>query len=387
MPQRVDPRSQSAEAVGGGRALRLVYLCLQATIEGQASHAHVHEIIAGLRRRGWHVRLYQPSYASGQRAPGALARLFEFLNVQLRLLPSLRSADVVYIRWHFATFPGAAAAWLLGKRVVQEVNGNFEDVYAAWPTMRRFKRLLTLVQRLQLRIASGIVVVTPQLASWVHGEGSKARVVVIPNAANATLFNPGASTDIELPRPYVAFVGEFAAWQGVPTMLAAAEHPSWPSGVHLVIVGGGAGEIAAESAAIRNPRLTYVGRLPYRSVPGVLAGSLAALSPKGGGGAVLATGVNPLKVYEAMACGTPVIVSAYPGQADLVESTGAGLVVAPEQPGDLAAAVAWLWSHPEERATMGARGRRAVEVGHTWDHRAADTDRFLRATIGGEPSP
>jgi glycosyltransferase involved in cell wall biosynthesis len=87
-----------------------------------------------------------------------------------------------------------------------------------------------------------------------------------------------------------------------------------------------------------------------------------------------------------MACGTAVIGSDQPGQADLVRSTAAGVVVEPDQPGELAAAVAWLWSHPEERAAMGARGRRAIEADHTWDRRASDTDGFIRSLFGADRS-
>ena len=62
---------------------RVAYLCLQATRQGQASFAHVHEIIAGLQARGWSVELEQPSYSSeGSRLPGALGRALEFYRVQ-----------------------------------------------------------------------------------------------------------------------------------------------------------------------------------------------------------------------------------------------------------------------------------------------------------------
>ena len=40
---------------------RIAYLALEAPRVGQASHVHVSEIIAGLERRGWAVRLYSPS--------------------------------------------------------------------------------------------------------------------------------------------------------------------------------------------------------------------------------------------------------------------------------------------------------------------------------------
>lgn len=45
---------------------RMAYLCLQATREGQASYAHVHEIIKGLEHRGWEVQLFEPVYGQGK---------------------------------------------------------------------------------------------------------------------------------------------------------------------------------------------------------------------------------------------------------------------------------------------------------------------------------
>jgi len=369
------------------KAPRLVYLSLQATIEGQASHAHVHEIIYGLKQRGWKIRLFEPRYATASEAPGPLARLVEFVAVQVRMLRSMRSADVIYIRWHFATIIAALAARSMGKTTIQEVNGNYEDVYAAWPTARPLRPLLVRIQRAQLRMASGIVAVTPQLSAWITGESGNSQIAVIPNAANAVKFHPDASSDLDLPQPYVAFVGAFAPWQGLPTVLEAVDHGDWPPGLGLLLVGRGQMAPLVDRAARRNPLIRTTGSIQYSQVPGVLAGAAVALcmsssrrSP-GSKQPGANSGVLPLKLYEAMACGVPIIASDQDGQADVIRSTRCGIVIASEQPGELARAVAWLWTHPKERAAMGANGRRAVETGDSWDHRAADTDRFLRSLV------
>ena len=63
---------------------RVAYLCMQATQEGQASYAHVNEIINGLRRRGVAVDLFEPRQRPGRPRPGLLGRAWGFLAVQIR---------------------------------------------------------------------------------------------------------------------------------------------------------------------------------------------------------------------------------------------------------------------------------------------------------------
>jgi len=89
------------------RKKRVAYLCLQATQEGQASHAHVHEIIHGLRKRGWRVRLFEPLYGLTDLPARALKRAVEFLWVQLALLSRIFSVEAIYIRRYVAAFPTA----------------------------------------------------------------------------------------------------------------------------------------------------------------------------------------------------------------------------------------------------------------------------------------
>jgi glycosyltransferase involved in cell wall biosynthesis len=69
----------------------------------------------------------------------------------------------------------------------------------------------------------------------------------------------------------------------------------------------------------------------------------------------------PSKLYEAMACGRPVVIVADGEPADIVRRTGAGLVVPPGDGAALAAALRTLRDDPTLRATLGANGRRAVE--------------------------
>lgn len=356
----------------------VLYLCLQVTIEGQASYAHVHEIIGGLREEGMRVDLFEPAYASAN--PGALTRLREFLRAQRRLAAHLTEADVVYCRAHFADFPTAWRARRAGIPVVQEVNGPYEDLFVAWPWTRRASGIFTGLMRTQYRWANELVTVTDGLARWLTEETGRASVHVIPNGANVEIFRPDAPHRNGLPPRYAVFFGALAAWQGIDVALNAVALPEWPDDVSLVIAGAGACQAAVETAAVSNPRVVYLGTLPYREIPGLVAGALCGLSPKTGAGRSM-SGLSPLKVYETLACGTPVIVTDFPGQAELVRDNHVGAVVPPEDPAALASAIRALAANEADRTAMGARGRDLIVNAHSWRARARATADVIRGAI------
>lgn len=367
----------------GPQSKRARYLCLEATQEGQPSHAHVNEIVDGLRRDGWDVRLFAPSYGCVE-DPGAVRRLVEFVRVQARLM-ALRGdrPGVLYVRSHFAALPASLWARFRGIALVHEVNGPYEDLFIAWPAACLAAPLFRWLSRVQLRLADAVVVVTKGLDRWVREETGAEVVAVIPNAANVDRFRPGAPTSISLPERFVVFFGSLVAWQGIDTLLAAAEHPTWHAGVKLVVVGDGPERWRVEEAVARNPGIHYVGRVPQGELPGIIGRSIAGLVPKNDRGGRSATGLSPLKLYEILACGVPAIVTGFPGQAELIRDHDCGLVIPHDDPAALAAAVGSLATQIERRAAMGRRGRDLIVTGHSWEQRARATGELLMQVVRG----
>jgi glycosyltransferase involved in cell wall biosynthesis len=356
----------------------LAYLCLQATREGQASHAHVHEIIAGLERRRWKVSLFEPSYARAVRPPGVLRRLVAFTSIQMKCIRAASRADIVYVRAHFAALPTAAWALWRHKPIVQELNGTYDDVYLAWPGFKMLRPLLVSAQRRQIRSATLVIAVTEGLATWAQREAKAHHVATVPNGANTDLFTPDGPLARDLPPRFVCFVGGLARWQGVDVMLEATRDPQWPAGVPLVIVGDGACAAEVRAAAKESDRISYLGPVPYRSVPSIVRGATAMLSVQPSLRRTTTGGIHPLKVFEALACAVPVIVTDHPGQADLVRAEGCGWIVPPDDPAAVARAVAEAIADPDFAAARGLRGRETVLREHSWDARAAATHSLLR---------
>lgn len=364
--------------------MNIKYLCLQATQEGQASYAHVYEIIKGLEKRGWDVEFFEPKYARNEKLPGPFGRLMEFLLVQIQMCKKVNKNDIIYIRSHFAAFPISLLARLLHIPVVQEVNGPYEDLFIAWPWTRNFAILFKWLFKVQLRWADAIIAVTPQLKDWVIKETGNKPVFVIPNGANTELFTPEATSIFELPEYYVVFFGALAQWQGIDTILNAVKLPAWPTNLKLVIIGDGVERLNVEKAAKENSNIIYLGKIPYHDVPGIVAHSIAGLSPKNNKGNRSNTGLFPLKLFETLACGVPVIVTDFPGQADLVRKYNCGIVIPPDNPEELAKAVSFLYNNPIIRKEMGIRGNEAINKEHSWDKRAEDTEVVLMKLKKGE---
>lgn len=369
----------SSETPAEGRG-RIAYLCLQATREGQASHAHVHGIVNGLQELGWEVDLFQPDYADRAEDPGLWPRLREFARVQIDLVRSLNRYDVLYVRNHAVAFPTALVARHQGVPVVREINGTYRDIFTAWPWTASVAPVFRFSIRRQIQWSDALIAVTEGLGEWARDQGAEAPVRVIPNAADADHFRPDARTTRDLPERYAIFFGALAPWQGIDTLLEAVRRPEWPGPVELVVAGEGALQQRVEAAASAGD-IVYVGRVPYEEMPGVVAGSMASLSTQENVGGKGETGLSPLKVFESMACGVPVVVSDFPGQADLVRSVNCGIVVAPNDASSIARAVARLADHPEEARACGGRGRKAVEKRHSWRSRAGATDRVLRGCV------
>lgn len=361
------------------RSLRLAYLSLETPRPGQASQTHIDEIIASLRQSGWQVELFATTRGGASARTSFLQRLLDYGRVQFALGRRLDEFDAVFIRSHFMALPLALRARWRKVPVVQEINGKPADIGVTYPVLKPFSPLFAWLYRTQYRMADHLVAVTEGLAQWARGFAGHDRVGVVSNGANTDLFRPdGPRADI--PGRYVVFVGGLVAWHGIGTMLAALQEPAWPADVKLVIVGDGI-ERGKVEAAKADPRLLWLGRQPYDAVPALLRGSLAALCVIEDQDGRSASGVAPLKLFEAMACGTPVIASELPFQSDIVRQAGAGLVVPSASPAAIAAAVRALGEAPEKAAELGKNGAIYVAREASWQQRGREIDRILVAQV------
>ena len=93
-----------------------------------------------------------------------------------------------------------------------------------------------------------------------------------------------------------------------------------------------------------------------------------------------------LFVIEAMAAGLPVVLPDSGAFTELVQDTGGGLLVAPDDPGALARGLAELLDAPDQAAKLGAFGREAVRDRYTLDRMAGDVESVLASLMSQQPT-
>lgn len=79
----------------------------------------------------------------------------------------------------------------------------------------------------------------------------------------------------------------------------------------------------------------------------------------------------PVKMFEYMAAGLPVVASNFPLWKEIINETRCGLCVDPENPKEIADAVDYLLSKPVEAQEMGKNGRKAIIDFYNWEIESA----------------
>lgn len=338
----------------------------------------MHEICDGLARRGFPVTLEAEHGSS--RSGGLKAQLGRYVRVILGSIAKLPRADVVYFRSHFAAFPIALAALLLRKPTIQEINGVYAEAFVTHPRFARLKGVLTWMQRQQYRWASALIAVTPQLVEWGSQEAEHDRAFHVGNGANIERFRPdGPRTERTL--PYVLFFGGMTRWHGIEVMLDAVSSPAWPQDVDLLLAGPIVDESLTERIMTAPPRVCWLDRVPQEELPALIRGAVASLVPTVDPSGITAHGITPLKLFEMLACGRPVIVSDFRGMADLVRQGPCGLVIPSGDATALAEAVAALAADPVRAQVLGAAGANLIATEHSWDARAAETAQVIEGVL------
>ena len=196
--------------------------------------------------------------------------------------------------------------------------------------------------------------------------GDPAKVRVIPNFIDTDWIRP-AERENDYRREHgltgktvVMYAGNVGFSQSLDLVLAAAAHHAHDPDVVFVINGGGSARPGLERAAAGLANVRFVDMAPKARLPEVAAAADVHVVPLKAG---LARSSVPSKLYTILAAGRPVVASVDPGTevANTVETAGAGLTVAPDDPEAFTKAISRLVQAPDEARAMGERGRAFVE--------------------------
>jgi glycosyltransferase involved in cell wall biosynthesis len=165
-------------------------------------------------------------------------------------------------------------------------------------------------------------------------------------------------------QPAVCYVGGIGKIRGIVEVVEAMGQVESAARLNLA---GRFGEGDLQQRVQARPgwqRVDALGFVDRAGVRDVLARSMAGL-------VTLHPVINyidalPVKMFEYMSAGIPVIASDFPLWREIIAGNDCGLLVDPLNPTQIAEAIDYLVTHPEETERMGRNGRKAVLERYNW---------------------
>jgi glycosyltransferase involved in cell wall biosynthesis len=340
----------------------------------------------GLARRAWRVLYIDPDFlpeSDGRAFAVEEAPVENVFRVQLRMpgpsdihASSPDPRQVAALREALQRLAGAvglrdpivlleAPFWLPAIEVLERSLLAYDcmDFYRAFPHVK--EPLVALEDEL-LACAETVVFSSAVLEQQL---GKAGRTVVVRNACEFERFSSATPRRLSR-RPTVGYVGAVDRWFDADLLIRCVDaHPEWD----FVLVGSAAGLPADALPARANLHLT--GEVAYEDVPALVRGFDVCLIPFVD--SPLTRCVDPVKVYEYLAAGRPVVATALPE----LQRLDPGLVhVARTTPEFLESLDTAMAETGDPSLT---RRRRAWASHQTWDARAEELDRALSQPDAG----
>jgi glycosyltransferase involved in cell wall biosynthesis len=175
----------------------------------------------------------------------------------------------------------------------------------------------------------------------------------------------------------VAYTGVHGLAQGLETILSAAEILSRCEEILFVFFGDGPVKCYLEALSIAKelPNVRFLPPQEASTMPGILSAIDISIVPLRRHD--LFKGALPSKLFEAIGAGVPVLCSIQGEAQALVERSGGGIAVEPENPAELAEAILRLHRDPSIRQCLGAQGRHYIATHYSRKRIAEKFDHLL----------
>jgi len=335
---------------------------------------HVSQVAEGLKRRGH--KLYtnlpdEPGIFNGS-GPGAL--LGDPAGIQAFYIRIDGWPERDNLTQHRRINRRAACIWEVNAPVEEMRNHKMPESKIAWFNRRR--RALAL-------LADAAVCVSEEMEDYARSFLGIRRTCIVPNGSNPDIFSPGKKDPAlyGTNRFKVIWVGSAEyRWQGINLVRKAAERLlSIDREVQFLVT--------AEGPSTEN--LRYLGRIPYDDIPRYVASADVGLCIYENIDYYPRFYFSPLKLFDYMASGLPVLGSDVGQIRRVIEENGNG-IPAGNSVEDIVSGILRLKHGDGERREMGTRGREAVVARYNWGSIASRTEEILietldRAKRGGMP--
>jgi glycosyltransferase involved in cell wall biosynthesis len=390
--------------------MKVLYITLENLSLHKGSVVHVKEIVSGLRGLGHDVGLAACSADKSQKAdrfynlnfmthpplnslkfekqPHTISAMILFFYL-FRILPQY---DVLYVREFHVVLTTLLPRLIFKKKLLFEMNGIAHEEQGLKSHSLLNRALVLLIRKLEnlaTKYSDRIIAVTPQIASYLvrNFDCQLSKVKVVSNGVNTERFYPIAEKDLlaEWRRKLgigqremvIAFVGNLAPWQGIECLIEAAPLLlKEDRAIRFLIVGDGILKTALKAKANRlglSDHFLFTGMVNHQLVPIYInIADICVLQKQR-----LKSGYSPIKLYEYMACGKPLVATRVEG-LEFIEEDGIGRLVEPEDVVGLERALRDLIMAPQERIRMGQKGLQVVRERFSWELSITKIENILK---------
>ncbi|MFC1631626.1 glycosyltransferase family 4 protein [Candidatus Omnitrophota bacterium] len=343
----------------------------------QAFCAHGHQVEASVPKIGIYQKkaCFKINYVPTINVKVLRPLVYHFLLPFYVLADALRfKPDVILVHELFFSCAPTIVALLLRRPYFMLVDGDIEDfIVHHYP--RPIIAWLNLLRWINFKFTKGVITVSMALQKiLVERYGiPQEKMILINNGADPDVFRPmekatvcrslGFKPDVF----YVGFLGGLFSWHGLESLiksmpLVLSRHPE----VKFIIAGHGPMETGLRRQAEElnlTKSLIFTGAVPFDLAPqymNIFDICLVFFNP------IRKNPGNPIKLFEYLGCGKPVITSKQGGYGEIVERINAGLGVDFQNPQKLAEAIITLIENDQLRKKMGDNGRQAVVQEFNW---------------------
>ncbi len=278
-----------------------------------------------------------------------------------------QEADV----YHFhdpELIPVALLLKTVGKKAIYDVHEDYgkailSKYYLPRHTRKSIAWLSNLVEKFAVSFFDAIVVATDDI---LKSFSSHKRVVAVHNFPILPRFT-NRDSGVQADKGFnVIYAGGLTEERGISEIVQAMEYLDSSRNVKLVLYGKFQPESYQDKVKGLGgfERVEYLGwiqpeELWLKMIQATVG--IVCLHP-----VERYTVGMPVKLFEYMAAGLPVIASNFPLWKEIVEGDNCGLTVNPLDSREIAGAVEYLIDHPDEAKKMGENGKKAATEKYNW---------------------
>lgn len=282
------------------------------------------------------------------------------------------------------TFTLAARFYLRGKKATYHTRDLLPVLVLPAPVFYEIHTVperVTGFHRRAWQRAAGIVVISDGIKRALVGQGVDTKKILVARDAvdihQFQIVDTPAECRAKLHLPeqqkIVLYTGHLYEWKGASILAEAGAF--LPGDIHIYIVGGTTEDVEKFRQKYHFPNVHMIGWQEHRLMPYWSRAADVVVLPNSAKEKIGALYTSPLKLFEYMASGTPMVVSDLPAIREVVKE-GEAVFFKPDDARALAEAVHFIFTNLAARRET-ARKLQAGVGRYSWEERAELLKNFI----------